>query len=39
MTMSLGPPSPTASNALPGGIGDAGSVIPPYVNFLPVRFT
>ncbi len=37
--MSLGPPLPTASNALPGGPSDAGRVIPPYSGFLPVRFT
>ena len=36
--MSLGPPSLTASNALPAGPGDAGRVIPAYVGFLRVRF-
>ena len=38
-TMTLGPPLPTASNALPGGPNDAGRVFPPYSGFLPVRFT
>ena len=38
-TMSLGSPSPTTSNALPGGPNEAGRFIPPYWGFLPVRFT
>ena len=37
-TMSLGPPSLAASNALPAGHSDAGRVIPAYVGFLRVRF-
>src|SRR5678815_2630551 len=36
--MSLGPPSLTASTALPAGHSDAGRVIPAYSGFLPVRF-